>query len=123
MNTSSTTRMFPALLALREEFGYSILQAIDAFSERYERLRETRPLEFTVSREDYARTSTRRVSRPPDLFVPKPSRGADCQPCGTPDLGPIVRQRPLVSPAGGGDCYSVGYSVARSRPLRKPDTA
>jgi hypothetical protein len=33
-----------------------------------------------------------------DLFVLKPCRGADCQPCDTPDLGPIVRQRPLVSP-------------------------
>ena len=46
-------RIFPALVALREEFGYSIPEAIDAFSERYERLRETRSEEFTVSRKDY----------------------------------------------------------------------
>ena len=46
-------RIFPALVALREEFGYSIPEAIDAFNERYEQLRETRPEEFTVSREDY----------------------------------------------------------------------
>jgi hypothetical protein len=48
-------RMLPALVALREEFGYSIPEAIDAFSKRYEQLRETRPQEFTVSREDYGR--------------------------------------------------------------------
>jgi len=46
-------RMLAALTLLREEFGYSIPEAIDAFSGRYEALRATRPLEFTVSREDY----------------------------------------------------------------------
>jgi hypothetical protein len=40
-------------MALREEFGYSIPEALDAFNQRYEQLRETRPQEFTVSREDY----------------------------------------------------------------------
>jgi hypothetical protein len=48
-------RMFPALKAMREDFGYSIPEAIDAFSVRYEQLRETRPHEFTVSREDYGK--------------------------------------------------------------------
>lgn len=43
------------LKAPRDEFGYSIHEAIDAFSSRYEQLRETRPHEFTVSREDYAK--------------------------------------------------------------------
>jgi len=41
------------------------------------------------------------------LFVPKPSRGASCQRCGLPDLRTTVRQRPLASTAGGGDCYSL----------------
>jgi hypothetical protein len=48
-------RIVHGLKALREEFGYSIHEAIDAFSDRYERLRETRPQEFTVSREDYGK--------------------------------------------------------------------
>jgi hypothetical protein len=48
-------RILPALVALREEFGYSIPEAIDAFNERYEQLREARPQEFTVSREDYGK--------------------------------------------------------------------
>ncbi len=46
-------RIIPALMALREQFGYSLPEAIEAFSQRYERLRQTRPLEFTLSREDY----------------------------------------------------------------------
>jgi len=48
------------------------------------------------------------------LFVPKPSRRADCQRCSVPELGITVRQRPLASVAGDGDCYSVGYSVRRA---------
>lgn len=48
-------RILPALTVLREEFGYSIPEAIDAFSARYEQLREARPHEFTVSREDYGK--------------------------------------------------------------------
>jgi hypothetical protein len=53
------------------------------------------------------------ASRPAGLFVPKPSRGAGCQGCGLPGLGSIVRRCPLASAAVGGDCYSLGYSVAR----------
>jgi hypothetical protein len=48
-------RLIPALKALREEFGFLIPEAIDAFNKRYGQLRETRPQEFTVSREDYGR--------------------------------------------------------------------
>jgi hypothetical protein len=46
------------------------------------------------------------------LFVPKPSHCTGCQHCGMPDLGTTVRQRPLASAAGGGDCYSLGYSAS-----------
>lgn len=48
-------RIVQALKALRDEFGCSIHQAIDAFSNRYEQLRETRPREFTVGHEDYGK--------------------------------------------------------------------
>ncbi|HEX6454459.1 MAG TPA: hypothetical protein VF060_33985 [Trebonia sp.] len=48
-------RILPALTALREEFGYSIPEVIDAFSERYEQLQETRSQEFIASREDYGK--------------------------------------------------------------------
>lgn len=48
-------RIVQALKALRDEFGYSIHQAIDAFGNRYEQLRETRPHEFTVNHEDYGK--------------------------------------------------------------------
>jgi hypothetical protein len=48
-------RILPALIALREEFGYSIPQAINAFNERYEQLRKSRPQDFTVNREDYGK--------------------------------------------------------------------
>jgi hypothetical protein len=48
-------RIVQALKALREEFGYSIHEAIGAFSNRYEQLWETRPQEFTVSREDHGK--------------------------------------------------------------------
>lgn len=48
-------RMLPALMTLRAEFGYSIPEAIDAFSERYEQLRKTRPQDFAVSREEYGK--------------------------------------------------------------------
>jgi hypothetical protein len=47
------------------------------------------------------------------LFVPKPTSRAYYQHYGTSDLGATVRQCPLTPTAGGGDCYSVGYSVAR----------
>jgi hypothetical protein len=46
-------------------------------------------------------------------FVPKPSTGAGYQRCGMSDLGSTVRRCPLASTAVGGDCYSLGYSVAR----------
>ena len=58
---------------------------------------------------------TRGPSRTGGLFVPKPSRRIDCQGHIVPDLGAIVRQRPLASSAGGGDCYSLGYSVGVRR--------
>ena len=45
------------------------------------------------------------------LFVPKLSRRIDCQRRIMPGLGAIVRQRPLVSTAGTGDRYSLGYSA------------
>lgn len=48
----------------------------------------------------------------PGLFFPKPSSDADCPRCGISDPGTTVRQRPLASIVGGGDRYSVGYSVA-----------
>ena len=44
------------------------------------------------------------------LLLPKPSRQADCQWCGVPDLRRIVRRRPLTSIASDGDSYSLGYS-------------
>ena len=43
------------MVILREEFGYSIPEAIDAFYARYEHLRETRPQDFTVSRGEYGK--------------------------------------------------------------------
>lgn len=48
-------RILPAMVILREEYGYSIHEAIDAFDVRYRLLRETRPGDFTVSREEYGR--------------------------------------------------------------------
>jgi hypothetical protein len=47
------------------------------------------------------------------IFVPKPSTDADCQRRSTSDLGWGVRGRPLASAAIGGDCYSLGDSIAR----------
>ncbi len=49
------------------------------------------------------------------LFVPKPSRCADYQVCMTLDLEATVRQCPRASAAGGGGCYSLGYSIARGQ--------
>jgi hypothetical protein len=48
-------RILPAMVILREEFGYSIPEAIDAFYARYEHLRETRPQDFAVSRGEYGK--------------------------------------------------------------------
>jgi hypothetical protein len=50
-------RIILACKAMREEFGYSLREAIDAFGNRYEELREMRSQEFTVSREDYGRNA------------------------------------------------------------------
>jgi hypothetical protein len=51
------------------------------------------------------------------LFVPKPSRGVDCQHFVMPGLAAAVRQCPLASATGGGDCYSLGYSAPGRRRL------
>jgi hypothetical protein len=48
-------RIIRALQALREKFEYTIPEALDAFNQRYEQLREARPGEFTVSREEYGK--------------------------------------------------------------------
>ncbi len=48
-------RIIQALMTLREEFGYTLHEALDAFSQRYEQLREMRSQDFTVSREDYGK--------------------------------------------------------------------
>jgi hypothetical protein len=48
-------RILPAMVILREVFGYSIREAIDAFDARYRLLRETWPGDFTVSPEEYGR--------------------------------------------------------------------
>ncbi|MEV5750394.1 hypothetical protein AB0L00_21460 [Actinoallomurus sp. NPDC052308] len=46
-------RIVPAIVILREEFGYGIREAIDAFGDRYEQLRDLRPEDFTLSPEEY----------------------------------------------------------------------
>ncbi|MEU8107104.1 hypothetical protein AB0C18_25665 [Nonomuraea muscovyensis] len=48
-------RILPALSIMREEFGDTILEAIDRFAERYESLRKARPDAFVKSREAYGR--------------------------------------------------------------------
>ncbi|WP_146059083.1 hypothetical protein [Actinomadura rubteroloni] len=48
-------RIIPAMMILREVFGYDIREAIDAFDARYWFLRETRPDDFTVGPEEYGR--------------------------------------------------------------------
>ncbi|WUH98006.1 hypothetical protein OHR68_31555 [Spirillospora sp. NBC_00431] len=48
-------RILPAMMILREVFGYGIREAIEVFDVRYRHLRETRPDDFTVSREEYGR--------------------------------------------------------------------
>jgi hypothetical protein len=54
------------------------------------------------------------------LFVPKPSRGADCQRRNMPDLGQAIRGCLLASTAVGGDCYSLGYPALRCPSLESP---
>ncbi|WP_433328257.1 hypothetical protein [Spirillospora sp. CA-294931] len=48
-------RILPAMMILRQEFGFGIPEAIGAFDARYRFLRETRPDDFTVSLEEYGR--------------------------------------------------------------------
>ncbi len=48
-------RILPALMILREEYGHTIHEAIDAFGVRYEELRNSRPGDFTVPREQYGK--------------------------------------------------------------------
>ncbi|GAA1531786.1 hypothetical protein GCM10009678_12550 [Actinomadura kijaniata] len=48
-------RILPALMILRETFGYNIPQAIEAFDARCQYLREVRPGDFTVGPEEYGR--------------------------------------------------------------------
>src|SRR5437762_13580465 len=54
------------------------------------------------------------------LFVPKPNRSADCQHYVMPDPAATVRRCPLTSIAGGGDCYSFGYSVSHDSSVPHP---
>jgi hypothetical protein len=46
------------------------------------------------------------------LFVPNPSVSADCQRRSTLGVRQAVRGCRLTSTVGGGDCHSVGHSVA-----------
>lgn len=48
-------RILSGLMILREECGHTIHEAIDAFSVRYAGLRNLRPDDFTVSREEYGK--------------------------------------------------------------------
>ncbi|MGI5491476.1 hypothetical protein [Microtetraspora malaysiensis] len=48
-------RILSALLIMRQEFGDTIPEAIDRFTERYESLRKARPGAFRKSREEYGR--------------------------------------------------------------------
>jgi hypothetical protein len=65
---------------------------------------------------DRDRAVTSCANRTIGLFVPKASTNADYQRRGTPDLGRTVRGCPLASAAGGGDCYSLGYSASGAHP-------
>jgi hypothetical protein len=42
-------------MILREEYGHTIHEAIDAFSVRYEELRNSRPDDFTVPCDEYGK--------------------------------------------------------------------
>ncbi|GAA3067269.1 SMI1/KNR4 family protein [Streptosporangium carneum] len=48
-------RLISAIAVMRERFGDTIHEAIDRLAERHERLRETRPGDFTKSRQEYGR--------------------------------------------------------------------
>jgi hypothetical protein len=46
-------KIIPAMQAIRAAEQCGLREAIDLFYERYELLRETRPADFTMSREEY----------------------------------------------------------------------
>lgn len=46
-------RIIPAIIGIRTELGCGIPAALDEFSKRYERLREQRPDDFALSRDEY----------------------------------------------------------------------
>ena len=48
-------RVTQALMILREEYGHTLHEALDAFNVRYEELRNLRPDDFTVPHEEYGR--------------------------------------------------------------------
>jgi hypothetical protein len=48
-----TRKIIPAMQAIRVAEQCGLREAIDLFYERYELLRETRPDDFMVSREEY----------------------------------------------------------------------
>ncbi|MEV6157269.1 hypothetical protein AB0L53_43725 [Nonomuraea sp. NPDC052129] len=48
-------RIVPAMMIMREQFGDTIHEAVDRFSERYEHLRGVRSEDFTKPREEYGR--------------------------------------------------------------------
>ncbi|MFJ5901411.1 hypothetical protein ACIQFZ_39975 [Streptomyces sp. NPDC093064] len=48
-------RIIFAIKAIRETRACTLHEALDVFAERYEELRQDRPDDFTVSREDYGR--------------------------------------------------------------------
>ncbi|MDV9174763.1 hypothetical protein R6V09_32215 [Streptomyces sp. W16] len=48
-------RIIPALVTIRETLGCTLHQALDVFAERYEELRDDRPDDFILSRDEYGR--------------------------------------------------------------------
>lgn len=48
-------QVISSMILIREMFGCGLKEAIEFFAARYEKLRQTRPDEFTVSREEYGR--------------------------------------------------------------------
>ncbi|MDI3407506.1 hypothetical protein [Streptomyces cavernicola] len=46
-------RIVPALVTIRGTLGCTLHQAIDAFAQRYEELRQDRPDDFELSRDEY----------------------------------------------------------------------
>ncbi|WP_238995388.1 hypothetical protein [Streptomyces cyaneogriseus] len=66
-------RIIPALMTIRETLGCTLHQAIDAFAQRYEELRQDRPHDFRLSRTNTGAVSTPerhvRVRRRPPVQV------------------------------------------------------